>query len=108
MRYYIIFVAVLLFSTAITRAQDLLPIVKDNRVGYINSNGETVIQPKFETKVEWTKEVFHGETYRFPKFPQNAYFSDSMAVAQIKKRFWGYPYKSHYALINTKAQIIRY
>lgn len=108
MKKLIIILALLAFVDSISQAQELLPIFQDNRVGYINTNGETVINPMLDTKVEWSKEVFRGKTYRFPKFPQNAYFSDSMAVAELKKRFWGFPYKSHFALINTKAQIIRY
>ncbi len=95
------------FSFSAVFAQDLLPIAQSKRVGYINTKGDIVISPTLDTKVEWSKEIFRGKIYRFPKFPQNAYFSDSMAIALLKERFWGYPYKSHYVLINANAQIIR-
>lgn len=89
MKKVIILIAISLFSVVISLADDLLPIISRNRVGYINPNGDIVIATTLDTDVEWAKETFRGEKYKYPKFPQNAYFSEGLAVV-CKDGKWGF------------------
>lgn len=107
MKKVIILIAISLFSVVISLADDLLPIISRNRVGYINPNGDIVIATTLDTDVEWAKETFRGEKYKYPKFPQNAYFSEGLAVAKIKDRFLGFTVSSWYILINKDGKIVR-
>jgi hypothetical protein len=107
MKKEIVYILIILFmSFTGASAQELYPIAVDNKVGYINSSGEIVIEPQFDTEVTYHNIVYKDKTFESIYFPKNAYFSEGKATVRIGEWFWFIPLRYSYAIINEKGTVL--
>lgn len=100
-------IIILLFFTNSLSAQ-YFPFIKNNKLGYIDINGDIKIEAKLDTKVEYSLRSKGKNDYLLGlKFPDNCYFNDGFTVFQKDKWFWIlFPYKSDYGLLDTNSNAI--
>lgn len=63
-----------------------VPFVQDNKVGYLDSSGKIVIEPKFDTPFHKLYLVFEQDSFPSFEFPEWAYFSEGKATVRIAKK----------------------
>jgi len=83
-----------------------VPFVQDNKVGYIDSSGKIIIEPKFDTPFHKLFLVFEQNSFPSFEFPDWAYFSEGKATVRIAKKFWFITYGYKYAVINEKGEFL--
>lgn len=97
---FFLFVASNLFADS-----SLYPIVVDNKVGYIDSTGKIVFEPKFNTPVTYFKTEIFGRTIYDFDLPDWAYFSEGKATVQIDKYIlYIIKVSEAFAVINTQGK----
>ncbi len=87
-------------------SEDLYPVVKKNRVGYINRNGAIIIKPKFETSFQKAYILYQGKYYPFYQLPENAYFSEGKATFRQNWKILFIKFGYDFGVIDTLGNIV--
>ncbi|MFH1050159.1 MAG: WG repeat-containing protein [bacterium] len=98
--FFIIFTEIDIFC------RQLYPIAVDDKVGYIDSTGTIIIEPQFETIIQYYEITANGEKLKGVKFPSNAHFSEGYATVRDADYFLFIPLRYHYSLINSDGKLV--
>lgn len=100
MIYFLLFYNILL--------SNYFPFIRNDKMGYIDIKGEVVIEPIFDTKVNYFLSRRGNEEFDLGvQFPEYAYFNDGIAGIQKEKWLWKIiPYKREFGLANLEGDVI--
>lgn len=104
----ILITIVLIFASVDIYSDSLFPVVVDGNVGYIDSKGNIVIEPEFDTEYTEQNIIYQNKKLTEVKFPDYAYFSDGKAAVVKKELFWfiWIHYYNTYNVIDKKGNIL--
>ena len=101
----IILIIISIWFCASNSNSQLTPIIEDGKMGYINTSGEVVIQPKYIPEITLSAMNVNGRLIRIFKVPQWSIFSEGIACVKTPKRFlnW-FTYDYSYYMIDSTGE----
>lgn len=97
---------IILFLCNLLNAQ-YFPVIKNDKIGYINNKGELKLEAIYETEYEYYLFKRDNRYELGIRFPDNIYFNNGLAVAQKYKWFWIlFPYKTLNGVIDTNGNSV--
>lgn len=104
------FIYILLFLSSLSCliSQDYYPFVRDDKLGYIDIEGNIKIEPILDTKVEYYLSRKNLREFNLGvKFPDYCYFNNGYAGCQKEKWLWFlFPYKRLNGIIDTNSNFL--
>ncbi len=84
----------------------LIPIVIDDKLGYIKASGDTIIQPQFDVTLRDFTIIAKDQRLKAFKFPDNVYFHEGIAAFQKTKYLWFIPISTRFGYIDIYGNVI--
>jgi hypothetical protein len=81
-----------------------MPVLKGNRLGYINQKGEIIIDFKFETDLLKHDFEYQGKVFKTFEIPNQAYFNNGYATVTQRDYFLFIPLSKSNIIINENAE----
>ncbi|MGE5479070.1 MAG: WG repeat-containing protein [Chloroflexota bacterium] len=99
----LIFSLLIAFAVICSAAMaELIPIIDDNqRLGYINQEGEVVIEPEYSQEISYVRYIYNGDVYPGVEFPNYTYFKDGLATVRKATKFLFFTLWNNYYVIDT-------
>lgn len=84
------------------------PFIRNDKMGYVDINGEVVIEPIYDTKVNYFLSRRSDQEFELGmKFPDYCYFKDGVAGVEREKWLWVlFPYKREFGLLDTSGNAL--
>jgi len=87
-------------------ASNLLPIVEDGKLGYIDTSGNIVILPKFDSEFYYYTNEVESKSFEALAFPYYSYFSEGLATVRVGWKFLFITLGYSYGVIDTNGAYI--
>ena len=99
-------IIVLICVATLSAKSQLIPVVEDGKVGYIDLDGKTVIPHIYDTPFSALYKVYGTDSFPYFQMPQWAYFSEGKATVRIAKKFLFVTYGYKYAVIDEQNNLV--
>jgi len=99
LKYFCSIILFFLFSNL--SFSQLHPVLEDDKLGYINLNGDLIIPFDYTCKMEFTQFSYRNKTIKSFNLPINAYFNEGYTSVIYRDYFWFIPLSSQYVILDT-------
>lgn len=101
--YYLYLLTLVIFPLYANAESPLHPFVVGERIGFIDSTGAVVIEPRFKVEIDRSPITVNGEKYNSIEFPEYVQFSEGLAfVREPKTKFWMFVFEYDYIAIDER------
>ncbi|MBI5325840.1 MAG: WG repeat-containing protein [Ignavibacteriae bacterium] len=98
----LVFFCLLFFSDLYS--QNLYPVIIDDEMGYIDSTGKIIIEPKFATDINEFSVQLGNKNFKGFIFNRGCYFKEGLAIARKPIKFLFIVFGYHYGYINQSGE----